>query len=468
MNEEIRPAIPKIIQGGMGVFISDWRLAQTVSRLGQQGTLSGVALDRVMAIMLQRGDIGGHLRRALSHFPFPQISEMVLKEFFVEGGVLKGVSPKRAPFFTIKPSDLLISLTICANYAYMWLAKEGHKNPVSVNFLEKISMPHLYAIFGVMLAGGDFITMGAGIPLQIPGVINNFVEGKEAKYAIPVIGKNTTSYEMSFNPEQFFGSELKNILPLKKPGFIPIISSNLLANILVKKLPAGSVQGFAIEKWTAGGHNSPPRNKISYGEKDVVNFAEIAKLGLPFWIGGSYASPEQLQSALSVGAAGIQAGSIFALCDDSGLDPELRSKLRFLGFNGELKIRTDFSVSSSGYPFKVAELAGTISEQSVYEARPRICSQGLLVSLYEKPDRTIGYRCPGELVDAFVRKGGDITDTVGKGCLCCGLLSAAELEEGEPPIVTLGDDVGFLKHLMVDAHGSYRASDAIKYLLGQV
>ena len=91
-----------------------------------------------------------------------------------------------------------------------------------------------------------------------------------------------------------------------------------------------------------------------------------------------------------------------------------------------------------------------------------------MVSLYEKPDGTIGYRCPGELVDAFVRKGGDITDTVGKGCLCCGLLSTAELEEGEPPIVTLGDDVGFLKHLMVDAHGSYRASDAIKYLLGQV
>ena len=466
MNEEIRLGIPKIIQGGMGVGISDWHLAQTVSKLGQQGTVSGVGLDRVMAVTLQRGDIGGHLRRALSHFPFPHISGMVLKEFFVEGGVQKGIPLKRAPFFTIKPSDLLIALTVCANYAYVWLAKEGHKNPVSINFLEKVSMPHLYAIFGVMLAGGDFITMGAGIPLQIPGVINNFVEGKEAKYCIPIIGKNITSYEMSFNPRNLFGQDLDNLLPLKKPGFIPIIGSNLLASILIKKLPAGSIYGFAIEKETAGGHNSPPRNKVSYGEKDRVNFAEIAKFGLPFWIGGSYASPEQLQLALSVGASGIQVGSIFALCDDSGMNPELRKKLRCLGWNGELKIRTDFRVSSSGYPFKVVELAGTISEQSVYEARPRVCSHGLLVSLYEKPDGTVGYRCAGESLNAFVRKGGDIADTVGTGCLCCGLFSTAELEEDEPPIVTLGDDLSFLKHLMVDAHGSYRASDVVKYLLG--
>ena len=467
MNKEIRYVIPKIIQGGMGVNISDWHLARTVSSLGQLGTVSGVALDRVMSVILQRGDIGGHLRRALAHFPFPRISEMVLREFFVEGGVPKGVPLKRAPFFTVKPSDLLISLNVCANYAYVWLAKEGHKNPVSINFLEKISLPHLYAIFGVMLAGGDFITMGAGIPLQIPGVINNFVEGKEAKYCIPVIGKNITSYEMSFNPEHFFGLELKNILPLKKPGFIPIISSNLLATILVKKLPAGSVYGFVVEKETAGGHNSPPRNKVSYGEKDKVNFADISELGLPFWIGGSYASPEQLRSALAVGATGIQVGSVFALCDDSGMNPESRRKLRCLGFNDELRVRTDFNFSSSGYPFKVAELAGTISEQSIYEARPRVCSHGLLVSLYEKPDGTIGYRCASEPLNVFVRKGGDITDTVGKGCLCCGLLANAELEEGgEPPVVTLGDDVSFLKRLMVDAHGSYRASDVIKYLLG--
>ena len=466
MNEEVRSVIQKVIQGGMGVNISDWHLARAVSKLGQLGTISGVGLDRITAVILQRGDIGGHIRRALSQFPFPHISGMVLKEYFVEGGVPKGVPLKRPPSFTTNPSELLIALTVCANYASVWLAKEGHNNPVSINFLEKIAMPHLYAIFGVMLAGGDFITMGAGIPLQIPAVINAFVEGKEAKYCIPVSGKSITSYEMSWNPENLFGRDLKNLLPLKKPGFIPIISSNLLANILTKKLPAGSIQGFVIEKETAGGHNSPPRNKVSYGEKDKVRFAEIAEAGIPFWIGGSYASPEMLQSALSVGAAGIQVGGAFALCDDSGMNPELRKKLRYLGWKGELKVRTDFRFSSSGYPFKVAELAGTISEQSVYEARPRVCSHGLLVSLYEKPDGTIGYRCAGEPVNAYVRKGGDTTDTVGTGCLCCGLFSTAELEESEPPVITLGDDVSFLKKLMTDAHGSYRASDVVKYLLG--
>jgi NAD(P)H-dependent flavin oxidoreductase YrpB (nitropropane dioxygenase family) len=48
--------LPKIIQGGMSVAISNWRLAQTVSRLGQLGVIGGTALDMVMARRLEDGD----------------------------------------------------------------------------------------------------------------------------------------------------------------------------------------------------------------------------------------------------------------------------------------------------------------------------------------------------------------------------------------------------------------------------
>ncbi|MCX6719021.1 MAG: nitronate monooxygenase, partial [Candidatus Taylorbacteria bacterium] len=75
----------KVILGGMGVYIST-PLANAVSRLGGLGTVSGVATERVLAFKLQKGDEGGHLRRALSHFPFQDKAKMVLEAFFIENG----------------------------------------------------------------------------------------------------------------------------------------------------------------------------------------------------------------------------------------------------------------------------------------------------------------------------------------------------------------------------------------------
>ncbi|MDP3974825.1 MAG: nitronate monooxygenase [Candidatus Jorgensenbacteria bacterium] len=465
--------LPKIIQGGMGVNISGWSLARTVSLLGERGTISGVALERIITRILQAGDPGGHIRRALSHFPFPSAAEKIVDMFYVEGGIPKGTPFKATPVFTVNPTHLLICLTVCANYAFVWLAKENNPNPISVNHLEKIAMPHVYAITGAMLAGVDFVTMGAGIPLQIPKLLDDIAEGREATYRLPVIGKNITSHTMTFDPAKFFGAPLPRVT---RPGFVPIIASNLLANIFMKKLPAGSVQGFVVEEWTAGGHNAPPRKPILnekgepepiYGEKDVVDYPELAKLGVPFWIGGSYASPEKLTWALSVGAAGIQAGSIFALSEESGMNPDIRRKIRKLGFEGKLSVRTDMRISPTGFPFKVVNLAGTISEPAVYAARTRICDQGELVSLYERPDGKIGYRCASEPEADFLRKGGDPKDSIGRGCICNGLITTANLgDEEEPPVVTLGDDVSFLPYLMADADSSYTAAQAIKYLLG--
>ncbi|MFA6536234.1 MAG: nitronate monooxygenase [Candidatus Paceibacterota bacterium] len=460
-----------IIQGGMGFNISSWPLARAVSALGQRGTVSGVSLERVMVHQLQDGDCGGHLRRALQHFPFPKIAQEVLDAYFIEGGIRKGDLYRNAPIWSIQPSSRIIAATITANFAFVWLAKEGHSNPVSINYLEKIAMPHIYAITGAMLAGVDFVTMGAGIPLQIPEVLTNLAENRVLNYRIPVEGKTITGYTMSFDPQAFFGEKLPE---LSRPGFIPIIASNLLATIFTKKLPPGSVQGFVVEEPTAGGHNAPPRKIIrdesgvpqpTYGEKDVVNYAKIAELGLPFWIGGSYASPEKLKWAKSVGATGIQAGSIFALCEQSGMRPDIRQKIRELGFEGKLQVRTDMRISPTGFPFKVVLLDGTISDLATYQSRERVCDQGALAILYERPDGSIGYRCPGEPIERFVSKGGDLAETTGRGCLCNGLYATAGLSDDEIPIVTLGDDVSFLRKLMTKADDSYSATDAVGYLL---
>ena len=86
MTEDGRPPLPTIIQGGMGVAISSWQLAQAVSRTGQLGVVSGTALDVVNARRLQHGDPGGHVRRALAHFPDPAVADRVLASYFVDGG----------------------------------------------------------------------------------------------------------------------------------------------------------------------------------------------------------------------------------------------------------------------------------------------------------------------------------------------------------------------------------------------
>ncbi len=56
--------LPKLIQGGMGVAISDWRLAKAVSKLGQLGVVSGTGISRVLASRLMDGDVSGNVRRA--------------------------------------------------------------------------------------------------------------------------------------------------------------------------------------------------------------------------------------------------------------------------------------------------------------------------------------------------------------------------------------------------------------------
>ena len=76
--------LPVIIQGGMGIAVSNWNLAKTVSKTGQLGVVSGTAIDNVFARRLQDGDQSGDTRRALSHFPNQVIVEKLLKKYFIE------------------------------------------------------------------------------------------------------------------------------------------------------------------------------------------------------------------------------------------------------------------------------------------------------------------------------------------------------------------------------------------------
>src|SRR3989338_7749828 len=77
---------PIIIQGGMGVGISDWRLAQAVCRCGQLGVVSGTAIDAILVRRLQAGDPGDHMRRGLAQFPFQRMAARILERYYIPGG----------------------------------------------------------------------------------------------------------------------------------------------------------------------------------------------------------------------------------------------------------------------------------------------------------------------------------------------------------------------------------------------
>ncbi len=461
-----------IIQGGMGIGVSNPNLAKAVAMAGGIGTVSCTAAERTLANTLQFGDLDGSCRRAMAHFPFPEVVERVLARWYREGGIGEDEKLKVVPMFTFRSRPDLIELAVLASFAFVWLAKEGHNNPISVNYLEKLQIGHVYHLTGAMLAEVDYVTMGAGIPLHIPDVLNTLAVGGDPSYSVDV--KYSTSQPVTFSPREFFGEKFPR--EMKRPGFFPIISTDALANVFMKKMrePEKNIDAFVVELPTAGGHNAPPRGQVKlyndkgepiYGERDAPNWEKIRGYGIPFYIAGSHASPQHLAEAQADGAVGVQCGTLFKMCDESGEDPEYRARQRYFGFRGELDIFTDPRASPTGYPFKVPQLAGTISDQAVYEARTRDCSIQAL-QFPELHDGKIRFLCPAEPIEDYLRKGGKIEETVGRKCLCNGLYRNVGLaNRHEKMIFTSGDDYSFLPYLMEDEFGHYSAAEAVNWML---
>ena len=458
----------------MGAGVSSWKLARAVSSLGQLGVVSGIALDTLLARRLQDGDGEGNVRRALESFPVREMAEQIWQKYFVAGGKAPNEPYQTVPMHSVKDTHTLSELCIVGNFVEVFLAREGHDNPVGINYLEKIQLPHLPSIYGAMLAGVTCVLMGAGIATRIPGVLDRLANHQPVSYELQVTGNEGQDAVVAlFDPAEFFDG----LPPLPRPWFFPIISSNVLATTMIKR-SNGRVDGFIVEGPTAGGHNAPPRGQLrlndagepQYGEKDEVDLDKLKTLGLPFWLAGGQATREKLQAALALGAAGVQVGTAFALCEESGLREDLKSAILSEATSGHARVLTDRLASPTGFPFKVAQLASTLSEPEVYEARQRVCDLGFLREVFRKPDGQIGYRCAAEPVDAYVAKGGDVEATEGRKCLCNALLANVGMgqirRDGsiELPLVTAGDDISTIARFIRPGESTYSAKDVIEAL----
>ena len=463
----------------MGVAVSGWPLARAVASSGQLGVVSGTALEAVCARRLQQGDPGGHVRRALASFPAPAVAERVLATYYVEGGIPAGSMFRGVPMWTLRPSRDLQELAVVANFVEVFLAKDGHGGPVGINFLRKIELPTPFACYGAMLAGVDYVLMGAGNPAEMPGLLRALAEHRPVAFAVKVQGATSADGPsvVRCSPRALLGTGLA---PLRCPRFVAIVASVDLAAALAGD-PELRPDGYVVEGPSAGGHNAPPRGprrtnpdgEPVYDDRDAVDLAAIAALGLPFWLAGSYGNPEGLQRALAAGATGVQVGTAFAFSAESGLANELKAQVLAELAAGSLRVTSDWRASPTGFPFKVAHLDGTLSDEAVHDRRPKVCDLGFLRSPYRTPTGAVDYRCPAEPTRVYItRKGGREQNAAGRRCLCNALLAAAALPQQrrngyrEPALVTAGDDFSAVRHLAGEHPDSgYTAREVVDHIL---
>jgi NAD(P)H-dependent flavin oxidoreductase YrpB (nitropropane dioxygenase family) len=472
---DTKPAsvLPMLIQGGMGIAVSNWKLARAVSMRGQLGVVSGTALDTVFVRRLQDGDPGGHIQRAMARFPIAGVAERALERFYRPGGKGAAEPYRLLPMYRQFVSRERQQLTMLANFVEVFLAREGHDNPVGINLLTKVQMPTLPSLYGAMLAGVGYVLMGAGIPREIPGALDALSQHSVASLKLDVEGQPTTEpLHLTLDPSDL-GADTS--VPLKRPRFLPIISATSLATTLARKAN-GSVEGFIVEGPTAGGHNAPPRGEPKfndrgepiYGERDAVDLDKLRDLGLPFWLAGGTGSPEGMCNALVAGAAGIQVGTLFAFCDESGFAEKFKRDVLDHAARGEVDVLTDPRASPTGYPFKVVRWT---NDPNAHFTRTRKCDLGYLRVPFRREDGHVDYRCAAEPVEDYVRKGGLEADTVGRRCLCNALAANIGYPQvrddwDEPPLLTSGDDLTTIAGFL-NGRRSYTANDVIDYLLGE-
>ena len=163
---------PVIIQGGMGVGISSWRA-------GQRRRPHRPARRRLRYRPRHRGGApaaGRRPRRArppgAARLPAARGRRSRPRPLLPPAGPRRRSPTPRSPRLGLRSSRAADELAVVGNFVEVWLAKEGHGGWIGINFLEKIQMATPAAAYGAMLAGVDCVLMGAGIPREIPQLLD--------------------------------------------------------------------------------------------------------------------------------------------------------------------------------------------------------------------------------------------------------------------------------------------------------
>jgi NAD(P)H-dependent flavin oxidoreductase YrpB (nitropropane dioxygenase family) len=442
MSEAFLPgSMPRLIQAGMGIRVSGFRLARETSRLGALGVVSAVALRHVVIEEVRAGD--PEAIAVARTFPVPRYVEELLA--FAPGGEWQYRS---VPLDMVDPvkGALPRRLSVIAAYVEVMRAKRGHAGKVGINVMWKCPLTVLPSIYGAFLAGVDALLCGAGVPMELPEMLGRMQAGENLHYEA-LHGTGTPVHlEIA---DDGTADLLRERL---RPKLLPILSNfafpKRIMDIWEREQQGVRPFAFVLENHAAGGHNAPPRNKTEFGEQDNVEayFDKVVALGVPVYVAGAFANGgtvEDYHYWRDRGAYGIQVGSRFALCDESDMRRDIKDAI-IQGNSGTAeRLSTSLRVSPTGYPFKVLSLPGTVADPVIYARRRRRCDKGYLLQARKKiladgKEQEV-YICPAMPARQFERLVGDPAETEGRLCLCNGLLATVGFGNGsEPPLVTLG------------------------------
>ncbi len=438
----------KLIQGGMGVKISQYTLARTVAKTGNGragGTVSLTMIAHVARSRLVKNDIDQ--LRALDLFGsfFPEVAQLI-RHAFVE-------NRKVLPAYNLDPPVLLRWMTLFGSFAEFYLASEGHDHPVGANVLYKVGYPHLDTLVGLMMAVAlrkptaiSYLIVGAGLPGDFPHMMQELVTERRTTFLHDVENSKVGQYMvldlevLTSKMGEVAKASTRDPALFRIPLFLPIVTMQSAVEGL-RRMTSGfeGIDGFIVENKDAGGHNANPRNKTEYGPKDEMDFDKLRRLtSLPYWLAGGWLP--RFQEARELGAVGIQVGGPFSLTPESGTLARLRDATLEKIRNDTLVVEST-NMSPTNYRFQVVQHENTMSDPNALK-KPG-CTKCYLrtpVLVLEEGSYVVRYECTG---DPLYKQRGGTKDDTDKACLCNGLAATSDvLDEEEakhiPPIQTGG------------------------------
>ena len=237
-----------------------------------------------------------------------------------------------------------------------------------------------------MLAGVDYVLMGAGIPLKMPGALDRLSQHEPATYPIHVVARRPTTRH-GRRVRSARRSWTHDLPPLQRPQFLAIVSSSVLGATLIKRKANGHVDGFVVEGPTAGGHNAPPRGKPQfneagepiYGERDVVDLDKMRGAGPSVLAGWRLRrTARRSRSASPPAPRACRSGRRSPSARNPACAPTTSARCSTRRWPARRASSPIRSPHPRRFPSRSRCCPNTVSEKETYEARRRVCDLGYL------------------------------------------------------------------------------------------